>query len=330
MNNQISVSIIIPVYNIEKYIEVCLKHLICRTSLTYEVLIVEDGSSDNSNEIIKKIIKNQRNFYLIEKNNGGLSSARNSGLKMAKGDYIFFLDGDDFIDISQVEKIYEFAAMNELDIAVGNGKYYFEGNSKKNKYFYAGEKLRKIKDVTSGKYMFSYMIKHNSYKVEVWDKLYRKEFLENNNLLFKEGIFQEDELFTPKAFLKAARVSYFGNIDYNYRQREDSITKTGTVINCLSYIEVIEDLYKLYDEKDEMFTEALRKRLNQLYFRTLQSSFDLNEEEKLAIWNLLSKYKFDFNFSFKIRNLLYKKNQSLYKILYIKYKSLRYLVLGKI
>lgn len=336
MDDKVDVSIIIPVYNIVKYIDECLINLIGNVEITYEVLIINDGSTDKSRDKANCFAENNSNFKIIDKINGGLSSARNEGLKFATGKYVFFLDGDDFINIHWIEQLCLFAKSNDLDIAIGNGKYYFEDNKRHNRYFHEDESLSKLKDIVTGESMFSYMIKNHCYKIQVWDKLYRREFIMSNNIFFKEGLLHEDELFTPNVFYYARKVKYYGNIDYNYRQRALSITQTVSIKNANSYIKIVDEFMEKEFNEGE-YSKALRQRLVQLYFRTFQISLRLDKKDKKIIKEKMKKrdifYKFngqEFGMSFILRNYLFENFEGIYSILYNLLRKIRFYVIGQL
>ena len=343
MESLYELSIVIPVYNVELYIEQCINNLICdNIPIDYEIIIVNDGSTDSSRNIIINIIDKNSDFNikLLDKDNGGLSSARNYGLNFAKGRYIFFLDSDDFININEIYRMYNAAINYNCDLILGNGQFYYEGDRKNNKPFYAGRKLERkfgTQQVYSGKRIFEYMIKKNCYKMEVWDRLYKNEFLIKNSIHFMEGILHEDELFTPNVFAIAERVLYIGNIKYNYRQRIGSITKVPGIKNCKDYIKVISQLDNLILNNCDIFNKAISERIVQLYFRIVQVTFVLNEDEKKEVSEMLktidlNKYKnlIGFNINYKLRELLLIKNERLYILFYKIYKKIRKKLTGKL
>lgn len=330
----INISIIVPIYNISEYIHECIRPLLENTFLNYEIILVNDGSTDNSLDIISKLSTISDKIKVINKDNGGLSSARNAGLKEAKGKYIFFLDGDDFIPIESIGNMYLFAEENELDIAIGNGRYYFGEGDKKNNYFVQGKTLKNKLGIYTGEEILEYMINKNCYKMEVWDKLYSRKLLNDNKISFKEGLLHEDELFTPIVFKHAKKVSYFGNIEYNYRQRKGSINQTAKLQNCIDYLTIADEFYnKCY--KDKSIGQYFTKRILQQYLRAMQLSLRLTKEEyKEFIDNLknsnitLINENVGVGISFRI--FLFKNFKCIYKLLYINYRKIRFFIVGKV
>lgn len=208
-------SIIVPVYGVETYIEKCAKSLVSQNvpNSYYEVIFVNDGTKDNSISVLHSIVdfQQQENFYLYEKENGGLSSARNYGLQYAKGEYIWFVDSDDWIDEDAIERIIPF--LSGVD-AIHFPSYYQE---KLNETSIVSVNSSGIngRQITSGKYQFP-----------VPFSIYRKGFLIDNNLSFKQGILMEDLHFSPRALYLADSVVIVEFPVYHYLQREGSIMKS--------------------------------------------------------------------------------------------------------
>lgn len=329
-------SIIIPMYNIENYIEECLQPLVSQESeYEYEVLIINDGSKDKSRDLAEKYIQGLNNFKIIDKKNGGLSSARNTGLNHAIGKYIFFLDGDDFISIYEIFNMVTLAEEYDLEVVIGNGMYYFEDTSK-TIIFHQGKALEKFRSIVTGKDFMKYMIEKNCYKMEVWDKLYNRKFLVCNNLKFEEGLLHEDELFTPLVLEKALRIKYYGNIDYFYRQRKGSINNTIKLKNCLDYIKIANELYVNHGENCE-FKQTLNIRIIQQYLRAIQLALNLNKEEYSIFKDELEKSYFNecyasrkYSFTIRMRVNIFNNFKLMYFILYKIYKKIRLLTIGKI
>lgn len=217
-------SIIVPVYNVEKYIKKCIESLLIQTLNNIEIIVVNDGTKDKSIEVVEKF--NDSRIKIINKDNGGLSSARNVGINVAMGKYIAFVDSDDFIAFNNAyEEMINIANKYNSDIVVGNANRYYNDMkivemNKINSIF--------LKKITTGE---NYLINSISTKrifAPVWLNLYKKDFIMNNNLYFKEGILHEDELFSPQIFLKANKVGLYDKNFYNYRQREGSIMYSST------------------------------------------------------------------------------------------------------
>ncbi|WP_052191760.1 glycosyltransferase [Cetobacterium sp. ZWU0022] len=220
---KIDLSIIVPIYNVEEYLEECLKS-IYKLNIKKEIILVNDESPDNSKIIIEKYKElYPEETIVINQKNKGLSGARNSGLERAKGEYISFIDSDDYIDTQKYEQLFEKVKNQNLDIIVGD-YLKFENNQ-----IFQGrrvdEQIKKMEIVTGKEYLEK-CIRFNSFREEVWDDIFNREFLIKNNLKFKEKLLHEDTLFFIQALAKAKKVKYFDVKFYMYRQRQGSIMST--------------------------------------------------------------------------------------------------------
>lgn len=223
------ISIIVPVYNVEKYISKCLNS-IKNLDIDYEVIIVNDGSTDNSLEIVNEFAsKYDGEIKIITKENVGLSSARNIGILNATGSYLFFLDSDDYIDKLLFESFVKEVISDNVDIGFGNYQYLIDGKLKPNSEAVYRKKISKkenglVNGLTYGNRYFDKA--HNFINTEACFLLIKKVFLTDNNIVFKEGIYHEDTLFTLTCLIVAQKVRYYDSPFYIYRKRDDSIINT--------------------------------------------------------------------------------------------------------
>lgn len=276
------VSVVIPVYNVQDYIVECLESIMAQELKDIEVIIVNDGSTDNSICNIQNIIDNNSNIRLINKVNGGLSSARNTGLSHAKGEYVLFVDSDDYLEKDFLYKLYNEAKNYDLDIACGGYKKCFANGAIEKKT--RNDELMDL-GVVKGVDFLLVQLENNDYRMEVWDDLYRREFLINNNLLFTEDLLHEDEDFTPRALLVANRVKLVNTYGYLYRQRENSIMSTKcTIKNVESIYYIIHEFRRLFEgSKNEVEKKCLSRLILimvDIYFGKILSS---NEEKKFDL-----------------------------------------------
>ncbi|MBF4806104.1 MAG: glycosyltransferase, partial [Pseudoleptotrichia goodfellowii] len=246
-------SIIIPVYNVEKYIEKCLNSL-CNLETENEIIVVNDGSTDFSLKIAEEFKKNHdnENIIIISQENKGLSEARNTGLRKAKGEYVSFIDSDDFVDKKLYEMMIKEVIKDKVDYGIGKYSYCYENDDKKQ---YNDNEIKDIigkfqlNPLKKGKEWLKILKKEDKYGPEVWDDIYKREFLVKNNLFFKPDRLHEDEIFTLEAFLKAERVKYYAIPFYCYLQRENSIMKTQKVKNFTDMQKNIFDMENLLSEE---------------------------------------------------------------------------------
>lgn len=220
-------SIIVPIYNVEDYLEECLESLYNIKNIELEIILVNDGSKDNSFKIMEKF----KDMYpektvLINKENGGLSSARNAGMKAAVGEYISFIDSDDFIDVDEFERFFKEGQKDKLDVIVGNMKYYTP--EKTGDPLFRSDMIKNSGILKGVDFFWELFQKPKCFREEVVDDIYRREFLLKNDIWFNENIVHEDSEFTPLVYLKAEKVRYIDRAFYFYRQR------TGSIMNKVS------------------------------------------------------------------------------------------------
>lgn len=202
-------SVIIPVYNIENYISECLDSLISQTFTNIEIICVDDDSTDNSLNILTEYsIKDQRIIILKQEYNGQ-SFARNQALNIANGKYVYFLDGDDYIDVNTFEKCISMLEQKDLDIIFFCGNTIFESlelEDKFQKYKNMYQKKTEENTPLTGIDMFNKFIKHDDYLSSQCLYISKKSFINDNQISFKKHIIHEDNLFTFKILLTSKRV----------------------------------------------------------------------------------------------------------------------------
>lgn len=217
-------SIIIPVYNVEPYLRECLDSVLNQTFTDWEAICVNDGSTDGSAIILNEYATRDSRMKVITQPNGGLSAARNAGIDAAEGKYVLFLDSDDWLEENAIEVLS--TNLDGEDMLCFSGRRYLES-----------EKTYHDPDQLKNKTYLSGMDYYNENALVVRDfafvcvvlRIYRKEFLSRHNLRFKEGIFHEDNLFTPLACFYAEQVKVINECLYDYRVRANSITTTVNI-----------------------------------------------------------------------------------------------------
>ncbi|MBU2974887.1 glycosyltransferase family 2 protein [Zobellia sp. B3R18] len=250
--NEIAVSIIVPVYNVERYIEKCLNSLIGQTLKEIEIIVVNDFSPDNSERIIlgfKK--KDERIVYLKQSENQGQGFARNLGLEKARGEYLLFVDADDYIAKDAAEKLYVMAKELNLDVLEADHYKVFQDRLTEHK-------SQAFEGVLTGDQYFDTI----PYTLGVvWNKLWRTKFLVQNNLYFVKGIF-EDAIYLSTAMGLVKRVYRYNYTFYYYVIRENSTMTAITSpkhINC--QIKVIKHLEKMYNQTKNRLGNYQRLKL---------------------------------------------------------------------
>jgi len=213
------ISIIVPVYNVEEYIDCCMRSLMGQSLRDIEIVLVDDGSPDDCPALCDAYALKDNRVKVLHKKNGGLSSARNAGLKAASGQYIIFVDPDDFIETDTCERFVSLTGTSNPDIVAGNGRWLAGRRviAGKNRFYTNGE-------VVDSKEYLKSELRNSSMNMSVWLYMFKKTFLVRNRLEFKLGILHEDEEFTPRAFLMANQVIGTGIYHYNCLIREGSIS----------------------------------------------------------------------------------------------------------
>lgn len=204
------VSIIVPVYNVEKYIERCLDSLVNQTLKDIEIIIVNDGSTDGSKEKIQEYINKYKNIVYLEKENGGLSSARNYGIPYAKGEYIGFVDSDDYVELTMYEKMYNKAIEEKSDMVECNFIWEYPNKKREDIGKIYSDKKEAIVEA----------------RVVAWNKIIKKDIIEKTKITFPEGLRYEDIEFFYKIVPYLNKISFVKETLVHYVQRGSSIANT--------------------------------------------------------------------------------------------------------
>jgi len=289
------VSVIVPVYNVYEYLEKCLDSLVNQTLKDIEIIVVNDGSPDNSKEIIDKYAKRYKQIKAYDKENGGLSDARNFGLKKATGEYIAFVDSDDYIDLSALEKMYKYAKKKDLDIVVCDTINVYEDK----------EVLIKSNLHYSNTNVKNYLISPPM----ACTRLYKRYLFDKIN--FKKGIYYEDLELTPKLVLDTNKIGFLEEGLYYYLQR------TGSIMKQTSFNEKLLDIFKVLESNHKALKKKYPDEIEYMYITHLLRTATLrfldypNYKEYLNKINKEIKDKFP---NWK-KNKYYKKSSKKLKII---------------
>lgn len=251
------ISVIVPIYKVEEYIENCIKSVLEQSYRDVELILVDDESPDSSPSICDMYAKRDKRIRVIHKKNGGLSDARNAGMKIACGDYIAFLDGDDFWDDTEaLSRLVERLNITKADVLNFSYKKYYEDTGKKVPYF-ENISAMPINNKTKNKQL-EYLTGQGLYIASACNKLIKREVL-TQELEFKKGIFSEDIEWSARLLIYANTMDFICENFYCYRQRSGSITHTlddkkcedlcNNIIGCMKLIELSDKDEKLYIER---------------------------------------------------------------------------------
>lgn len=245
------ISIIVPAYNSESYLGECLQSIIDQTYQTIEIILINDGSTDHSYEIANSWAKKDKRVIVLSQSNQGVSAARNAGLRIAKGEYVFFVDSDDTIEDDTIENLYKSAISSNADIVIGN-VYFCYPDGRKLPLFKGIGAYAKQSSV-SGSQCFSQLMEGNVFPPLVYLYFTKRNLILNNQLFFEEGIVHEDELWCIKTLLSAHRVLVGDFFHYFYYIREGSIMHSDNKqYRVVSFFKVVNKL--------EVFATELQKK----------------------------------------------------------------------
>lgn len=246
-------SIIIPIYNVENFLAECLDSVFAQNIADMEVVCINDGSTDSSLQIAENYAQKYTNIRVISQSNQGLSAARNTGIRHATGDYVFFLDSDDTLnDASALNEMYILAQKQEADIVVFNAL--INGETP-----YLTPFPTQTEAINGTKLMQLFYNCSHTLMIPIWGHLYRKQFLTDNSLWFKKGIYHEDILFTPIAQYLASRAVCHDTCVINYRwQRPGAITSKETIKHYIDKRNTGRELYQWFNSNNVSEEEPYR------------------------------------------------------------------------
>ncbi len=255
-------SVVIPVYNVENYIAKCLDSVLIQNFSDFEIICVNDSSPDNSRQIIEQYTTSNNNVICVDRPNGGLSAARNSGIKAAKGEYIIFLDSDDWLEEDVLSRYSQILAENDLDALIGNTRWVYPDKTKEEDKSSA----ELVNQVKTGVEALTALMNSGIYAPMAYNYIVKKSFITDNSLFFKEGLLFEDELWTPQMLFKATKVLGTHFVHYNYLQRPDTITNSEASVRKIdSYAYVASELIELSKQASASLKENLWFRACVLY-----------------------------------------------------------------
>ena len=301
------VSVIIPVYNVEKYLRECLDSVINQTLKDIEIICVDDGSTDKSPDILQEYQNKDKRIKVFSQKNLSQGYARNRAIKIAKGDYICFVDSDDWIDEQALENSYEYAVKNNAEVVQFNYKtFYEEKNEYKNSNF-AQQIEQKYGLNLVNKTFYSYkdvvINDFHSFDMHVVNKLYLRKFIENNNIHFSNKRYGEDWLFAVSTLFSAKKIYYLNLYNYYYRYRHNSSSHSSH--KYLSDIfSILKDVKKLLIEKK--LYDDYKKQYDAFVLNQLSFTANLIPKNKKFIFYICIIFFCSFN---TYKNFLHLKNK---------------------
>lgn len=316
MISQPLVSIIVPCYNVEKYVEQCVNSMISQDYKNWEGILINDGSTDSTLDLIKSIKEKDDRIRVFSQENSGLSATRNKGIEHSNGVFIFFLDSDDVLDNRAIQTLVSAASNHDIVTGITVSSKIEGENIEKISHLYPPRKGNVVFENNHFEVLITAM--ESALTPVAQNRLYRKEFINKNNLRFKNGILHEDELWFFETMLFARNVKYIDQETYFYRtDNQDSITKNVGNRNLDSYLEILEIIFeKYYINNTDNNTKAVSARYLQ-YLKKLIIDFAIREKDKISNASLLKVEETLKKTHTKSDNftLLNKRNEAYYKAL---------------
>lgn len=316
------ISIIVPVYNVEQYLEKCVDSIINQTYKNLEIILVDDGATDSSSKLCDKLAKIDNRIKVYHKENGGLSDARNYGVERATGDYIGFVDSDDYIDAEMYEKLYEAIKKENVDVAECNLKIIYPNRVElftEQNYYNVCTKQEYLEEYLKIEKIFGSacvrLIKSNIAK----------------KLKFPVGKLYEDTYYAYDLIDMVDKYVIMDTSYYNYLMRENSITNTKFNPRILDLIEIVEEFHKMTYKSYPSLKEAADCRRMYAYFSVLNSILLEDEFKNNSYYPKIINY-FKENYRTILKNkyinrnrklsvILIKLNIDLYRKVLMKYKK---------
>ncbi len=318
MKANVFFSIIVPVYNVEAYLEQCINSILLQSFKDYELILINDGSTDNCLEICKQYITKNPEIRLINQDNKGLSAARNSGLNIAKGIYTWFVDSDDYIEKDSLKKLYESLNQKHIDVLAFSNYHLFEntGEIKENN-------LNPTTEIYSN---LEFINKKLSLEIAPWIYIYQTHFLKSENIQFREDVkIHEDEFFLLEVFAKLKTIKCIKDRLYIYRFRQNSLMRSNRVLDKIySFAQLIYHVQTLSNNylNKKFWNNRQYNNLNSFYLLYFKQKKENLNNNIIVDFKKIKKIKLKFNSDFptgiKLMIFLHNNCFSLYKIKLLK------------
>ncbi len=284
-------SIIIPVYNVKPYLRQCVDSVITQTYQDLQVILVDDGSTDSSGILCDQLAQQDSRIQVVHKSNGGLSDARNAGLKVATGDYVAFLDSDDVYLLNDgLEQLMALAQAEQPDVLLFQAVDVYPHH----------QTVRKAYDVEymathSGAEVFAQLVRTQSFNMSACFQLIRRDLLEQYQIYFQKGLLSEDVDWSLRLWRHVSNVRAINLPLYGYQHREGSISTTYTIRNLRSYEHIFAKFVQLYNERvidtaTELYWKTTMGYLAQMYTSCLYAYGQIARKDKSEAYAILKRY----------------------------------------
>lgn len=279
-------SIVIPVYNVEKYLNECVDSILCQTFKDFEIILVDDGAKDNSGKICDEYAQKDSRVKVIHKENGGAADSRNVGLAQANGEYLIFIDSDDYLDRSTfLEEIHE-KAKDGTDIICYKFKKYFD-NTKQ--YTDCSFEIPDLGSLGTMADKLKALVSHDAFYCSPWSKAIKMSILKDNGIVFEKGLLCEDQEWYYHIMLVAKSVDGIDKDYIVYRQTSNSTSRSWKMKNLTDCLGIIKNWEKRITEADidEGYREALLASLAKLYCNLLIGYTNFKNKDKKQYYSQL-------------------------------------------
>ena len=279
------VTVIVPIYNVEAYLDQCLSSLRSQTLKDFAVVCVNDGSTDGSRSIVTRFVNEDPRFSVVDQVNGGLSAARNAGMRQATGTYVLFLDSDDYLAPEALSSLTQIADRDELDVLFFDGNSLFETDELASEHSGYETYYTRSADYTrprSGSELFAQMLKADDYRPSACLQLISRRHYRDSNLGFVEGLIHEDNLFTFESLLTARRAAHTPQALYERRVRPGSITTEARPrAEYFSALTTYVEMMRFTGEHDWPVSvrSAIASYVNRTLGRAVRHSLELTDDE---------------------------------------------------
>ena len=296
-------SIIIPVYNVEQYLQCCVQSVITQTYQDLQVILVNDGSTDSSGVLCDQLARQDSRIQVVHKKNGGLSDARNAGLKVATGEYVAFLDSDDVYLLNDgLEQLMTLAHDEQPDVLLFQAVDVYPHH----------QNVRKAYDADylathTGTEVFYQLVRTQSFNMSACFQVIRRDLLEEYQLYFEKGLLSEDVDWSLRLWQYVDKVRAINLPLYGYQHREGSISTTYTIRNLRSYEHIFAKFVQLYrervdDEATKLYWKTVMGYLAQMYTNCLYNYGQLSIQDRKDNYYILRDYASLLNHSISIKS----------------------------
>lgn len=259
------VSVILPIYNVAPYLDDAFLSLIHQTLTDIEIIAVNDGATDNSQELIDKYMALDSRISCYQQENQGLSGARNTGMQHITGEYVYFMDSDDILETDALETCYHYSKKHDADVCLFDAQIFYEEGAKEVPWKYDRSSVLEEDKAYDGKELLEHLLQTGKHRAVVWLQFIKWSYLESLGLQFYPGIIHEDELFTPQLILQTRNIYCLKKAFIKHRVRKTSIQGVGySKRNIRCYLTVFDELFRFQDS--EIIRKFARYTLSKVFY----------------------------------------------------------------